>query len=54
LPDPEVVPKATRRTFSVAYKKLILAEVDAAVGRGGVGEILRREGLYSSTLTGGR
>ena len=54
LADPEVVPKAKRRTFNAAYKRKILAEVDAAVEAGGVGEVLRREGLYSSTLTNWR
>jgi transposase len=53
-PDPEVTPKAKRRSFSAAYKRKILAEVDAAAGTGGIGEILRREGIYSSTLTGWR
>ena len=54
VPDPEVTPKAKRRGFSPSYKKKILAEVDAAVGTGSIGEILRREGIYSSTLTGWR
>lgn len=53
-PDPEVTPKAKRRIFSAPYKKKILAEVDAAAGSGGIGEILRREGIYSSTLTSWR
>jgi transposase len=52
--DPEVVPKAKRRSFSAPYKKKILAEVEAAAGSGGIGEILRREGIYSSTLTSWR
>ena len=43
--DPEVVPKAKRRTFSAAYKKKILPEVDAAAETGSIGEILRREGF---------
>jgi transposase len=51
LPDPEVTPKAKRRSFSATYKKKILAEVDAAERTGSIGEVLRREGLYSSTLT---
>jgi transposase-like protein len=50
-PDPEVTPKAKRRIFAAAYKKKILAEADAAVGSGQIGELLRREGIYSSTLT---
>ena len=53
-PDPEVTPKAKRRSFSAADKKKILAEVDAAAGTGNIGEILRREGIYSSSLTGWR
>ncbi len=53
-PDPEVTPKAKRRNFSAGYKKKILAEVDAAAETGNIGEILRREEIYSSTLTGWR
>jgi transposase len=53
-PDPEVTPKAKRRSFSETYKKKILTEVEAAAGSGGIGEILRREGIYSSTLTSWR
>ena len=53
-PDPEVTPKAKRRIFRAPYKKKILAEVEAAVGTGSIGEILRREGIYSSTLTSWR
>lgn len=49
--DTEVVPKAKRRQFSVAYKKGILAEVDGCSEAGQIGAILRREGLYSSHLT---
>jgi transposase len=51
LPEPEVVPQAKRRTFSVAYKLRILEEVDSCTVRGEIGGILRREGLYSSHLT---
>ena len=46
----EVVPKAKRRLFSVAYKKAILAEVESCTEAGQIGSILRREGLYSSHL----
>ena len=53
-PGPEATPKAKRRSFSASYKKKILAEVEAAVGSGSIGEILRREGIYSSTLTSWR
>lgn len=48
--DPEVTAKAKRRSFSAEYKKKILAELDAASGTGAIGELLRREGLYSSTI----
>jgi hypothetical protein len=42
--DAEVIPKAKRRSFSAPYKKKILAEVEAAAGSGGIGEILRQKG----------
>jgi transposase len=47
--DPEVQVKGRRRTFTVAYKLAILAELDKAKP-GESGAILRREGLYSSCL----
>ena len=49
-PDPEVVAHAQRRRFTADYKQRILKEVDAAQGSGGIGALLRREGLYSSLL----
>ena len=50
-PDPEVVPIAKRRAFTAEYKLAILAEADAAAAHpGGIGALLRREGLYSSHL----
>jgi transposase len=50
-PDPEVVPTAKRRAFTAEYKLAILAAADAAAARpGGIGALLRREGLYSSHL----
>ena len=49
-PDPEVVAHAQRRRFTADYKQRILKEVDAAKGSGGIGALLRREGLYSSLL----
>jgi len=51
VPDPELVEQAKRRTFTVGYKARILAEVDACTAPGEVGELLRREGLYTSHLT---
>lgn len=50
-PDPQVVPTAKRRAFTAEYKLAILAEADAAAAQpGGIGALLRREGLYSSHL----
>src|SRR5438128_4389448 len=50
-PDSEVVVKPKRRTFTVEYKQRILMEAEAAAAtRGGLGALLRREGLYSSLL----
>jgi transposase-like protein len=44
------VPRARRRRFSAAYKLRIVEEADACTKAGGVGALLRREGLYSSHL----
>lgn len=49
-PNAEVVALARRRRFSASYKRRILDEADRA-GRGEIGLILRREGLYSSQLS---
>jgi transposase len=49
--SPEISPRPRRRTFIAQDKLRILAETDRAAGTGGIGAILRREGLYSSTLT---
>ena len=50
-PDSEVVAKPKRRSFTVEYKLRILTEAEAAAATpGGVGALLRREGLYSSLL----
>jgi transposase-like protein len=50
-PAIEVVAKATRRRFTVEYKRKIVREADACKAPGAVGALLRREGLYSSHLT---
>jgi len=50
-PDSEVTAKAKRRVFPAQYKLRILREAAALAETGGVGEMLRREGLYSSHLT---
>ena len=51
VPDPELVEQAKRRAFTAEYKARILAEADACKRPGEVGELLRREGLYTSHLT---
>lgn len=52
--DVEVVAKPKRRRYSAEYKMRVLREADEAAKVGGVGELLRREGLYSSHLTAWR
>ena len=44
-------PRAKRRQFSASYKLRILDEVDSCTTPGGIGAVLRREGLYSSQLS---
>src|ERR1035438_2443877 len=48
---PELTDRPRRRTFSAQTKLRVLAEIDGAADVGGIGAILRREGLYSSSLT---
>ena len=50
-PDPEVVAQAKRRRFTADYKLRILTAADHAKDAGGIGALLRREGLYSSLLS---
>ncbi len=51
-PDPEVVPKAQRRSFTASYKSWVLEEADKCRETPDrIGALLRREGLYSSHLT---
>jgi hypothetical protein len=46
---PELLDRPRRRTFTAHDKLRILGEADRAAGvPGGVGAIVRREGLYSS------
>ena len=47
----EVAEKAKRRTFDATYRQRIVEEADRCVKLGQVGELLRREGLYSSQLS---
>jgi len=48
-PDLEV--RAPHRSYTPKYKLAVLAEIDAAETRGQIGEIMRREGLYSSLIS---
>ena len=50
----EVSDKAKRRRFATEYKRRIVKEADACKTPGMIGELLRREGLYSSHLTAWR
>lgn len=51
-PDPEVRP--ARQSYPAAYKLKVLAELDAADSKTQRGEIMRREGLYSSLISAWR
>ena len=51
VPDPEVPEKTVRRKFTAAYKLRILKEAERCTEQGHIGALLRREGLYSSSLT---
>ena len=51
-PDPEVRP--VRQSYPAGYKLKILAELDAADSKTLRGEIMRREGLYSSLVSAWR
>ena len=49
-PDPEVTARHARRRFTTKYKLEMLRKADACTQPGQVGELLRKEGLYSSHL----
>jgi transposase-like protein len=49
--DMEVVPRARRRHFSNADKRRILAAADRCTQPGEIGALMRREGVYSSSLS---
>ena len=51
VPETEVVARPRRRCFTAAYKLRILEEADRCTRPGETGALLRREGLYSSSLT---
>ena len=50
-PDVEVSSRAKRRQFSAEYKARIVREAEGCTGFGQISGLLRREGLYSSTLS---
>lgn len=49
--DPEVLEKPKRRRLSAEYKLQILRQADACEQSGELGALLRREGLYWSSLS---
>jgi transposase len=49
--SPELSARPRRRSFTAQDKLRILADTDRAAEAGGIGVILRREGIYSSALT---
>jgi len=53
-PDPEVAAKPKRRQFTAEYRLRILEEADRCTKPGEVGQLLRREGPFSSHLTAWR
>ena len=54
VPNPEVPEKASRRSYTAEYKRLILREAEVCKEQGQLSVFLRREGLYSSNLTAWR
>lgn len=48
---PEVLATPQRRQFTAEYKLRILKEADGCKEDGQIGQLLRREGLYSSHLS---
>jgi transposase len=53
-PDPELVERPRRRTFTAQYKLKVLREAEACSKPGEIGALLRREGLYTSHLSAWR
>ena len=49
--ETEVVVKPKRRQYAAEYKLRILQELDECTGKGDIGAVLRREGLYSSMIS---
>ena len=50
ISDPEVLDKAKRRRHTAKYKLRIIREADKCTEPGQLGALLRREGLYHSSL----
>ena len=50
-PEVEVVAKASRRRFTMEYKRKMVREADGCKTPGAVGALLRREGLYTSLIS---
>src|SRR3954470_20951471 len=53
-PRSELVERPKRRRFTAEYKLEILEKAEACTRPGEIGELLRREGLYTSHLTAWR
>ena len=53
-PDPELVERPRRRTYTAAYKLEVLRKADGCTKPGEAGALLRREGLYTSHLSAWR
>ena len=54
VPDAEVSASVKRRRFSGSERRRILAAADRCTQSGEIGALLRREGIYSSTLSAWR
>jgi len=54
VPNPELAERPRRRRFTAEYKLRVLREAEACTRKGEIGAMLRREGLYTSHLTGWR
>ena len=52
--NPEVSDKPRRRRFSAEYKLKVLREADRCTKSGELGALIRREGIYSSSLSAWR
>ena len=52
--DMEVVARATRRSFTNAQRRRIIAKADACTEPGEIRALLRQEGIYSSSLSSWR